>query len=96
MEKLFQEKQLRDVNLKAAELIERQSQLAQNLLEQQQQQQIAMHAQPMPHPQPIPQPQPQAVPQGSINNLIDDIASDVENVDDDEMAENLKSWIEKT
>ena len=93
---LDQERQLRDVNLKAAELIERQSQLAQNLLEQQQQQQIAMHAQPMPHPQPIPQPQPQAVPQGSINNLIDDIASDAENVDDDEMAENLKSWIEKT
>ena len=91
---LDQERQLRDVNLKAAELIERQSQLAQNLLEQQQQQQIAMQAQPVTQVQPVPQ--PQAVPQGSISDIIGDIASDAENVDDDEMAENLKSWIEKS
>ena len=80
-----QEKQLRDVNLKAAELIERQSQLAQNLLEQQQQPQIAQ----------VPQPQ-EAVPASApINEKIGEVASEVEEVDDDEMVESLKSWIEK-
>lgn len=80
-----QERQLRDVNLKAAELIEKQSQLAQNLIEHQQQpQQIPQ----MPQPQPMPQPAP-------ITDAIGELASEVEEVDDDEMVDKLKSWIEK-
>lgn len=81
-----QERQLRDVNLKAAELIEKQSQLAQGLLEQQRQPQIVQVQQ----PQPVPQ--PQAAP---IADAIDEIASEVDEVDDDEMVDKLKSWIEK-
>ena len=92
-----QERQLRDVNLKAAELIERQSQLAQNLIEQQQMQaqlaQLATQPQAIPQQsQPMPQPQPQQAP---ISDALGELASDVEDVDDDEMVETLKSWIEK-
>ena len=68
-----QEKQLRDVNLKAAELIEKQSQLAQGMLEQKQ--------------------QAQAIPQ--INTTLSDLASELEDLDEDAVAENLKSWIER-
>lgn len=82
-----QERQLRDVNLKAAELIEKQSQLAQGLLEHQQQPQQITQVQ-----QPQPQPIPQAAP---ITDAIGEIASEVEEVDDDEMVDKLKSWIEK-
>lgn len=81
-----QERQLRDVNLKAAELLERQSQLAQGLLEQQQQPQITQ----------VQQPQPQPVPQAApIGETIGELVADVEEVDDDEMVDKLKSWIEK-
>ena len=68
-----QEKQLKDMNLKAAELIERQTQLAQGMLEQKQ--------------------QAQAIP--AIGNTISDITSELEGLDDDEVAEHVKSWIEK-
>lgn len=68
-----QEKQLRDVNLKAAELIEKQSQLAQGMLEQKQ--------------------QAQSIPQ--INTTLSDLAAELEDLDEDAVAENLKSWIEK-
>ncbi len=68
-----QEKQLKDMNLKAAELIERQTQLAQGMLEQKQ--------------------QAQAIP--SIGNTISDITSELEGLDDDDVAEHVKSWIEK-
>lgn len=68
-----QEKQLRDVNLKAAELIERQTQLAQGMLEQKQ--------------------QAQAIP--SIGNTISDITSELEGLDDEDVAEHVKSWIER-
>ena len=81
-----QERQLRDVNLKAAELIEKQSQLAQNLLEQQRQPQIVQVQQPV--PQPVPQ-------QAPLTDMIGDLASEVDGVDDDEMVDKLKSWIEK-
>ncbi len=82
-----QERQLRDVNLKAAELIEKQSQLAQGLLEYQQMpQQIAQ----------VPQPQPVSMPQGApITEALGELAAEAENVDDDEMVEKMKSWIEK-
>ena len=67
-----QEKQLRDVNLKAAELIERQSQMAQGLLEQRNQ---------------------GGIPE--LNSTISALTSDLEDFDDDAVAEHVKSWIEK-
>ncbi len=93
-----QEKQLRDMNLKAAELIEKQSQLAQNLLEQQNQLQIAQQSTPQ-----IPQPQPQyqaeqetpMQEQEPIGETISEISSDIEDVDEDEMLDKVMSWIEK-
>lgn len=67
-----QEKQLRDVNLKAAELIERQSQLAQGMLEQK---------------------QANVLPE--LNDTLSDLASEIQGLDDDALAEHVKSWIEK-
>ena len=67
-----QEKQLRDVNLKAAELIERQTQMAQGLLEQRNQ---------------------GGIPE--LNSTIAELTSDLEDFDDDAVAEHVKSWIEK-
>jgi len=66
-----QEKQIRDVNLKAAELVERQTQLAQGMLEQKQ--------------------QAQALPK--INTTLSDLAAELEDLDVDDVAENVKSWI---
>lgn len=67
-----QEKQIRDVNLKAAELIERQTQLAQGMLEQKQ-------ARPLPE----------------LNSTLSDIAAELEGLDSDDVADHVKSWIEK-
>ena len=68
-----QEKQLRDVNLKAAELIERQTQLAQGMLEQKQ--------------------QAQTIPE--LNSTLSELADEMSGLDDDDLAEHVKSWIEK-
>ena len=70
-----QEKQLRDVNLKAAELIEKQTQLAQGMLEQKQ-----AAARPIPE----------------LNTTLSDLAAEMEGLDDAEVAEQVKSWIEKS
>ncbi len=70
-----QEKQLRDVNLKAAELIEKQTQLAQGMLEQKQ-----AAARPIPE----------------LNTTLSDLAAEMEGLDDSEVAEQVKSWIEKS
>lgn len=74
-----QERQLRDVNLKAAELIEKQSQLAQGLLEQQRQPQIVQVKQ----------------PETDMAETLSEISSDIENQDEEELVEKVKSWIEK-
>lgn len=68
-----QEKQIRDVNLKAAELIEKQSQLAQGMLEQKQ-----AGAQ-------IPE----------LNTTLSELADEMQGLDDDALAEHVKSWIER-
>ena len=68
-----QEKQIRDVNLKAAELIEKQSQLAQGMLEQKQ-----AGAQ-------IPE----------LNTTLSELADEMQSLDDDALAEHVKSWIER-
>ena len=69
-----QEKQIRDVNLKAAELIERQTQLAQGMLEQKQ-----AAARPIPE----------------LKSTLSHIAAEMEGLDNDDLAEHVKSWIEK-
>lgn len=71
-----QDMQLRDVNLKAAELIEKQAQMAQGLIEQQQRE-IAIPA------------------AGAFDNAIMDLKTDLDEIDDDEVGEKIKSWIEK-
>ncbi|MDD3237632.1 MAG: flagellar M-ring protein FliF C-terminal domain-containing protein [Candidatus Gastranaerophilales bacterium] len=75
-----QEKQLRDVNLKAAELIERQAIMQQGLMEQQAQQQISQN--------------PNAVE--DLKNTITDVSSDIAFAEDDAVIEQVKSWIEKS
>lgn len=74
-----QEQQLRDVNLKAAELIEKQNQMAQGFIEQRQREVVP--------------PPPQI--DNSYNETIQDLTSDLESADDDEIGEKIKSWIEK-
>lgn len=71
-----QDRQLQDVNLKAAELIERQSQMAQGLIEQQQRVSPKSYS-------------------SELDSTIDDIKSDLENVDEEEAGEKIKNWIEK-
>jgi TolA-binding protein len=68
-----QEKQIRDVNLKAAELIEKQTQLAQGMIEQKQSRQSV----------------------GDLNSTLSDIASEMADIDDEDLVEHVKSWIEK-
>ena len=75
-----QERQLRDVNLKAAELIERQAQMAQGLIEQQVQNQIAKN--------------PNTIE--DLKNTISDVSADIAFNDDEEVIEQVKSWIEKS
>ncbi len=75
-----QERQLRDVNLKAAELIERQAQMAQGLIEQQAQNQITKN--------------PNTIE--DLRNTISDVSSDIAFSDDEEVIEQVKSWIEKS
>lgn len=75
-----QEKQLRDVNLKAAELIERQAIMQQGLIEQQNQNQITQN--------------PNAIE--DLKSTINDVSSDIAFAEDEEVIEQLKSWIEKS
>lgn len=72
-----QERQIRDVNLKAAELIEKQNQMAQGLIEQKQREAIP------------------PVANHQLDNALSDITSDLEGVDDEEVGEKIKNWIEK-
>lgn len=69
-----QDKQLKDVSLKAAELIEKQSQLAQGLIEQQQR---------------------GVLPDSSLDAALEDVSSDLSNMDEEKAAEKIKSWIEQ-
>jgi flagellar M-ring protein FliF len=103
-----QEKQLNDVNLKAAQLIEKQQQIAKGLLEQQaiskqvvQQitnQQTAMAAQPQQvQQQQQPQPQQQeAQENANLDEMIDDVSSDLNQSNIEELSEQVKSWIERS
>lgn len=75
-----QEKQIVDVNLKAAELIEKQTILTQELLEHQKQLQLEKKAE-------------AAV---TLDDVIDEITSDITYGDSEKTLKELKSWIEKS
>ncbi len=75
-----QEKQIVDVNLKAAELIEKQTILTQELLEHQKQLQL----------------EKRATNDTSLDDVIDEISSDIAYGDSEETLKGLKSWIEKS
>ncbi|MBE7704333.1 MAG: hypothetical protein E7Z90_00815 [Cyanobacteria bacterium SIG29] len=75
-----QEKQIVDVNLKAAELIEKQTILTQELLEQQKQLQIEKKKQ----------------PEISLDEVVEEVSSDLAQSDDEKTLKELKSWIEKS
>ena len=92
-----QEKQLNDVNMKAAELIQKQAQMAQNLIEQQQnihaaaiaQAQAAQGANMVP-----PSHGMQNVTDDDIKDTLNELSMDFSELDETEAAEKLKNWIE--
>lgn len=75
-----QEKQIADVNLKAAELIEKQTILTQELLQQQKQMQLEN------------KPDNAA----TLDEVLDDVSSDIAYADTEKTLKELRSWIEKT
>ncbi len=75
-----QEKQIVDVNLKAAELIEKQTILTQELLEHQKQLQIEKKQE----------------PDTSLEDAIEEISSDIEHADSEKTLKELKNWIENS
>ena len=75
-----QEKQLVDVNLKAAELIEKQTILTQELIEQQKQLQIERKRH----------------PKGNLDEIVKEVSSDIQSADTDKTLQELKSWIERS
>lgn len=75
-----QEKQLNDVNLKAAELIEKQSMLAQEFLESRKQLQIEKKNE----------------PDTSLDDVIGEISDELSSADREQALDGLKSWIEKS
>ena len=87
-----QEKQLREVNLKASQLIEKQAQFAQGLMEQQAlSQQVAAQITNQQNAAPAPQLQTNE----NLQDVLDDVRADIIQNDSDELVEQVKSWIEK-
>lgn len=87
-----QEKQLRDVNLKASQLIEKQAQFAQGLMEQQAlSQQVAAQITNQQNAAPAPQLQTNE----NLQDVLDDVRADIIQNDSEELVEQVKSWIEK-
>lgn len=74
-----QELQLRDVHLRAAELTEKQSKMAQGFIEQQKREVV---------PQPV-------MNISDLDNTIQELKSDLEGLDENEAGEKIKNWIEK-
>ena len=75
-----QEKQIVDVNLKAAELIQKQTILTQELIEQQKQLQIERKRQ----------------PKGNLDEIVQEVSSDIQSADSEKTLKELKSWIERS
>lgn len=72
-----QDKQLSDINSKAAQLTARQSELAQNLIEQKQREYIPQQD------------------EGQLLESLANVSAEMTDVDDEEAAEKIKSWIEQ-
>lgn len=90
-----QEKQLNDVNLKASQLIEKQQQMAQGLMEQQAlSQQFVQQISNQQQAPAIPQ-QPQQVV-NELEDVLDDVRSDLSVADVDELGDQVKSWLERS
>ena len=88
-----QEKQLRDVNLKASQLIEKQAQIAQGLMEQQAlSQQVSAQ---ISNQQTVSIPKQPTQDEEDLLDVIEDVRSDIVQGDVDELGEQVKSWIEK-
>lgn len=93
-----QEKQLNDVNMKAAELIQKQAQMAQNLIEQQQNIHAAAIAQAQ-AAQGVNMSQQvrtgvQNVSDDDIKDALNELSMDFNELDENEATEKLKNWIE--
>lgn len=92
-----QEKQLRDVNLKASQLSEKAAQIAQGLMEQQAlSQQVVAQISNQQQTAAIPQQQPQQQTNEDLQDVIEDVTADMNLTDPDELTEQVKSWIEKS
>lgn len=90
-----QEKQLNDVNLKASQLIEKQQQMAQGLMEQQAlSQQFVQQISNQQQTPAIPQQPQQAV--NELEDVLDDVRSDLSVADVDELGDQVKSWLERS
>ena len=94
-----QEKQLKDVNMKAAELIQKQAQMAQNLIEQQNMQMIqaqqAAAAAMAQNAAPAPAQTAQAARHPvDIKDEIKELSMDFNDMDENLAVEKLKNWIE--
>lgn len=90
-----QEKQLNDVNLKASQLIEKQQQMAQGLMEQQAlSQQFVQQISNQQQAPAIPQQPQQAV--NELEDVLDDVRSDLSVADVDELGDQVKSWLERS
>lgn len=76
-----QEAQLSDINMRAAQLAERQSELAQGLVEQQQRGYIEQ--------------QQSVVDTSKLTDTLSNLSNELAYADDDEAAEKIKSWIEQ-
>lgn len=90
-----QEKQLNDVNLKASQLIEKQQQMAQGLLEQQalSQQFVQQISNQQQAPAPAIAQQPQTTEE--LQDVLDDVSTDLSSANVEELSEQVKSWLEK-
>lgn len=90
-----QEKQLNDVNLKASQLIEKQQQMAQGLLEQQalSQQFVQQISNQQQAPAPAIAQQPQTAEE--LQDVLDDVSTDLSSANVEELSEQVKSWLEK-
>ena len=93
-----QEKQLNDVNLKASQLIEKQQQMAQGLLEQQalSQQFVQQISNQQQAPTPAIQQQASSQAVGELQDVLDDVRTDLSSADVDELGEQVKSWLERS
>ena len=87
-----QEQQLKDVTLKASNLIAQQEQMAQNLVEQKNQYTLAIEQ--VKNAQAAAMAQNKAMPKSVLLDTIDELESDFNSIDENEAIEKIKNWID--